>query len=174
MSAVGSVSRTVARIVVLCSIIISGSGFMIPATYQRKFSRCFQIRSDPNGYDMSAGSEEQSIQDEIREIIQIFVTAEGGVNSVSPSILLENAHILSKGKLYEYAIEKTIEECANVRDIAKIEAVDAFMKGFIISERKQRSRLKMNYMMSGASSNRLDQAIALLSERFAESSSMSL
>ena len=143
---------------------------MIPAAYQRRFSSCFQIRSDLGDYDVSVGNEEQSIQDEIREIIQIFVTAEGGVNSISPSILLENAHILSKGKLYEYAIEKTIEECANVRDIAKIEAVDAFMKGFIISERKQRSRLKMNYMMSGASSNRLDQAIALLSERFAESS----
>jgi hypothetical protein len=94
----------------------------------------------------------------------MFVTAEGGISSVSPVILMENAHILTKGRLYEYVMEKTIEECDNKKDISKIEAVDSFMKGFIVSERKQRSRLKMNYMMAGASSNRLDDAIALLSE----------
>lgn len=78
---------------------------------------------------------------------------------------MENAHILTKGKLYESAIEKIIDECDNSREITKIEAIDAVMKGFIVSERKQRSRLKMNYMMSGASSNRLDEAITMLSER---------
>jgi hypothetical protein len=106
----------------------------------------------------------QSLQDEIKGIIKIFVSAEGGVNTVSPTILIENAHILTKGKIYEYVIGKTIEGCDNNREIAKIEAVDAFMRGFILSERKQRSRLKMNYMMTGASSNRLDEAITLLSE----------
>ena len=78
---------------------------------------------------------------------------------------MDNAHILTKGKLYEYVIDKTIQECDNNRDIAKIEQVDAFMRGFVVSERKQRSRLKINYVMSGASSNRLDEAISLLSER---------
>lgn len=95
----------------------------------------------------------------------MFVTAEGGISSISPTILIQNAHILTKGRLYEYVMEKTIEECDNKNEISKIECVDAFMKGFIVSERKQRSRLKMNYMMAGASSNRLDDAIALLSER---------
>jgi hypothetical protein len=108
---------------------------------------------------------EQSIQEEIKEIIQTLVQSGGGVDSNTLSILMENAHILTKGKLYESVIEKSIEECDNNRDVAKIEAVDAIMKGFIVSERKQRSRLKMNYMMSGASSNRLDEAITMLSER---------
>jgi flagellin-specific chaperone FliS len=65
----------------------------------------------------------------------MFVNAEGGISSVSPAVLMENAHILTKGRLYEYVMEKTIEECDNKKDISKIEAIDAFMKGFIVSER---------------------------------------
>lgn len=121
--------------------------------------------NDNNDYIDLEVDNELTIQEEIKDIIKIFVDAPGGVSSISPTVLMDSAHILTKGKFYEYVIDKTIQECDNNRDIAKIEQVDAFMRGFIVSERKQRSRLKMNYIMSGASSNRLDEAILLLSER---------
>jgi hypothetical protein len=152
-------------IVVYSFVLLSCSSFVINGGQRSIFSR-YRLRSNINDGDSIQVEAEKSIQDEIREIVQMFVQADGGISSISPAVLIENAHILTKGKLYEYVIEKTIEECDNVREIAKIEAVDAFMKGFIVSERKQRSRLKMNYMMSGASSNRLEEAISLLSERF--------
>ena len=152
-------------IVIYSFVLLSCSSFVINGGQRSLFSR-YRLKSDSNDGNSIQVETEKSIQDEIREIIQIFVQADEGISSISPAVLIENAHILTKGKLYEYVIEKTIEECDNVREIAKIEAVDAFMKGFIVSERKQRSRLKMNYMMSGASSNRLEEAISLLSDRF--------
>lgn len=154
----GSSCRTI--LLMCCLVLLSCSSFRIPTNFHKRFPRNV-LHSDSNDYLES----EQSVQDEIKDIIKIFVTAEGGVSSVNPSVLMDNAHILTKGKLYEYIIGKTIEECDNSREIARIEAVDTFMRGFIVSERKQRSRLKMNYMMTGASSNRLDEAITLLSER---------
>lgn len=46
-----------------------------------------------------------------------------------------------------------------------IEQIDAILSGFILSERKSRSRQKMNYILAGASTNRLDMAINSLAER---------
>lgn len=149
----------------ICSfLLLSCSSFTIPISYRNIIARK-PLGSDTGNYNPLGIDAEQSIQEEIKEIIETLVQSGGGVDSNTLSILMENAHILTKGKLYESVIEKSIEECDNNRDIAKIEAVDAIMKGFIVSERKQRSRLKMNYMMSGASSNRLDEAITMLSER---------
>lgn len=138
------------------------SGFRHLTSVRTTLSRLY---SDSNDYIDIEIDNEMTIQEEINNIIQMFVSAPGGVSSISPTVLMDNAHILTKGKLYEYVIDKTIQECDNNREIAKIEQVDAYLRGFIVSERKQRSRLKMNYMMSGASSNRLDEAISLLSER---------
>jgi hypothetical protein len=150
---------------VICSfVLLSCSSFTIPISSRNIIARK-PFCSDTGNYNPLGIDAEQSIQEEIKEIIQTLVQSGGGVDSNTLSILMENAHILTKGKLYESVIEKSIEECDNNRDVAKIEAVDAIMKGFIVSERKQRSRLKMNYMMSGASSNRLDEAITMLSER---------
>ena len=150
--------------VIYSFVLLSCSSYTIPISYRNIVARK-PLKSDTGNYNPLEIDSEQSIQDEIKGIIQTLVQSEGGVDSISLSILMENAHILTKGKLYESAIEKIIDECDNSRDITKIEAVDAVMKGFIVSERKQRSRLKMNYMMSGASSNRLDEAITMLSER---------
>ena len=150
--------------VIYSFVLLSCSSYTIPISYRNIITRK-PLNSDTGNYNPLEIDSEQSIQDEIKGIIQTLVQSEGGVDSISLSILMENAHILTKGKLYESAIEKIIEECDNSRVIAKIEAVDAVMKVFIVSERKQRSRLKMNYMMSGASSNRLDEAITMLSER---------
>ena len=62
-------------------------------------------------------------------------------------------------------IEELLQEEGEGRvDIAIIERVDAFLTGFISSERKARSKLKLNYIIAGASSNRMESAIGMLSE----------
>ena len=106
-----------------------------------------------------------SIQEEIRSIVDVFKTAEGGMASVDPTILTENAHILTKSRHYETVMEDIIRACVTSKEVAKIEAIDSFLRGFIVSERKQRSRLKLNYIIAGASSNRLDESIQMLADR---------
>jgi len=45
-----------------------------------------------------------------------------------------------------------------------LERVDKFLNGYIKTERKSRCRLKVNYILAGASSNRFEESILLLSE----------
>ena len=158
----GSNCRAV--LLISCIMLLLCTAFRHPAVVNTRQFRNI-VHSYNNDYIDVEVDNELTIQEEIKGIIKIFVDAPGGIGSINPTVLMDNAHILTKGKLYEYVIDKTIQECDNNRDIAKIEQVDAFMRGFIVSERKQRSRLKINYVMSGASSNRLDEAISLLSER---------
>lgn len=105
--------------------------------------------------------------------------------AIDPNLLTDNAYILSKGKLYEQVIgdlltgqkpssndESNIDENFDDGDIdiysneslRILRKIDSFLSGFISSERKGRSRLKLNYMLAGASSNRLESAIDLLYE----------
>ena len=61
-------------------------------------------------------------------------------------------------------MEELLQGDHSSTDIAIIERVDAFLSGFISSERKSRSKMKLNYIIAGASSNRLESAVNLLSE----------
>ena len=47
--------------------------------------------------------------------------------------------------------------------LTKMKKVDSFLRGFIQSERIKRSRMKVNYILAGAESGRLEDAIGLLS-----------
>jgi hypothetical protein len=106
------------------------------------------------------------IKDEIRDIVVTFLNSDGGLGSMNPALLSENSFILAKGKLYESVMDDLMQECTSNVQIQKLEKVDGFLRGFVISERKNRARLKINYIMAGASSNRLDEAIEMLSERY--------
>lgn len=130
-------------------------------------ARCTRVQSSLTEDDDSDGyTEVLSIQEEIRSIVDVFKTADGGMGTVDPTILTENAHILTKGRYYEIVMEDIVRDCVTSKEVAKIEAIDSFIRGFIVSERKQRSRLKLNYIMAGASSNRLDESIKMLSDRY--------
>lgn len=89
----------------------------------------------------------------------------GAASAASPARLLDNAHLLSRGRLYELGVQELLNGCASVRETKALERVDAAMRGFVLSERKARSRLKLNYVMAGAASGRVDAAIELLAER---------
>jgi len=62
-------------------------------------------------------------------------------------------------------MDDLLQSSASMDDTRKIEQVDVIIRGFVLSERKVRSRQKMNYILAGASTNRLDSAIRTLSER---------
>lgn len=105
-----------------------------------------------------------SSKEEIFGIINevLLETAEDG-SQVNTKALIESAHILAMNNLYEEAME----ELLNSRDVSKesvllLEQVDAVIKSFINSERKTRSRLKVNYLISGALSDRLEAAVLML------------
>jgi len=110
-----------------------------------------------------------SIRDEISAVIDqmlLIRSSPDGFRSLSPRLLMDNSHILTKGRLYEEAITHRLTHAVNSSQIKDLETVDAFLKGFITSERKARARLKLNYVLAGASSQRLDESIELLSDRY--------
>ena len=117
-----------------------------------------------NMIDVDASEDVTSIEDEIRRVIEVFKSAEGSLVKVDPAILTENAHLLAKGKYYEMVMEDYLRSCVTSNEISKLEAIDAFIGGFVQAERKQRSRLKLNYIIAGATSNRLEESIQLLAE----------
>eukprot|EP01041_Mallomonas_annulata_P003220 gene3220-6365_t len=84
--------------------------------------------------------------------------------NVDPRVLMENAHILVKGRIYEEVIEQRINDKLNAAEIDAIKELDNSLRGFISTERKARARLKLNYILEGATSNRLEDAIRTLSE----------
>jgi hypothetical protein len=117
---------------------------------------------------MESNTPHQSIRDEISAVIDqmlVIRRSSDGFRSVSPRVLMDNSHILTKGRLYEEAITHRLTHAVNSSQIRDLESVDAFLKGFITSERKARARLKLNYVLAGASSQRLDESIQLLSDR---------
>ena len=63
-------------------------------------------------------------------------------------------------------MEELLNECTTTQEKKAAERVDAFMRGFIVSERRSRARLKLNYLLAGASSNRFEEAVHLLLERY--------
>lgn len=113
------------------------------------------------------------LKQEIRDIIEIYVDSHKLKETkipiaksalYDPTILLENAYVLVKGKLYEEVMGSLIMEANDDDETRTLQKIDAFLTGFIQSERKSRSRVKLNYILAGASSGRLDAAIDLLNE----------
>lgn len=112
-----------------------------------------------------------SLLDEIAEIVEQCVLAEldgaravDGDNVVDPSLLLDNSHILAKSGLYEQVIERRMNTCKSKEETKAVQKADLTLRGFVLAERKSRARLKLNYVLAGASSNRLDYAINVLAE----------
>lgn len=108
-----------------------------------------------------------TVEEEIDEVVGIYTAAEAspeGIGAVNPTLLLDTAHFLVKGRLYEKVMKRRIEGSETPEQAARLESVDRFLHGFVQAERKSRSRLKVNYIMAGAASGRLDDSIELLHE----------
>ena len=83
--------------------------------------------------------------------------------TVDTKILLDNAHILVQNYVYEQAMEELLDGCDSKEAVSVLERLDGVVRSFIQSERKSRCRLKVNYLINGAASNRLEEAILMLS-----------
>ena len=103
-----------------------------------------------------------SIKDEIFATINLLLDAKDS-SKLKMRILMENAHILTTGNLYEEAIDELLNFCESEEGVLRLEKFDSMIRSFVQSERKSRCRLKVNYLVAGASSNRLEQAIEMLS-----------
>jgi hypothetical protein len=123
------------------------------------------IRIDTN-YDDDDNDDVKTINEEIYDIIQLYLKAEanGDLFKVDPNILTNNGHILTQGRVYEDIMKGLLSNSKTNDDTIALEKVDNFLNGYIKSERKSRSRLKINYILAGASSNRFEESILLLSE----------
>jgi hypothetical protein len=113
---------------------------------------------------------EASVQSSITSIVYSLFAAElnapeAGTLKIEPTLLVESSHILAKGRFYELCMQDLLSTCSSVREVKAAERVDAYLRGFVVAERRSRARMKVNYILAGATSNRLDQAIGLLSER---------
>ena len=60
-------------------------------------------------------------------------------------------------------MEELLDECDSKEAVSMLERLDGVVRSFIQSERKSRCRLKVNYLINGAASNRLEEAIFMLS-----------
>ena len=123
------------------------------------------IKIDIN-YDDNDNDNIKTINEEIYDIIQLYIKADanGDLFKVDPSILTQNGHILTQGRIYEDIIKELLNNCITSEQTLALERVDNFLNGYIKTERKSRSRLKVNYILAGASSNRFEESILLLSE----------
>lgn len=109
------------------------------------------------------------IRGEISSIVEQVVNYSrnrNGLSGFDPKTLMEHAHIITQGNEYESVIQAKLEAAHGADEVADLKNADALLKGFIQSERKQRARLKMNYILAGAETGRLDDAIQLLSDRY--------
>eukprot|EP00597_Dinobryon_sp_UTEXLB2267_P007304 CAMPEP_0170086152 /NCGR_PEP_ID=MMETSP0019_2-20121128/20884_1 /TAXON_ID=98059 /ORGANISM="Dinobryon sp., Strain UTEXLB2267" /LENGTH=251 /DNA_ID=CAMNT_0010303025 /DNA_START=301 /DNA_END=1056 /DNA_ORIENTATION=+ len=61
-------------------------------------------------------------------------------------------------------MDEFLQATVTSKEIRKIELVDSILRGFIVAERKSRSRQKMNYILAGASSSRFEESIQTLVE----------
>ncbi len=84
------------------------------------------------------------------------------ITTLHPQVIVDNAHVLAKGRLYESVIAKKLNGNSTV---THVDQVDSLLRGFVTSERKRRSRLKVDYLLAGAASQRLEDGVKMLVDR---------
>jgi hypothetical protein len=94
------------------------------------------------------------LRTEIKEIVTSFLAQIIEKNAdimsvVNPLTLGENAYVLAKNTLYEDVMEGLLLNVVDTKQAEAIQRIDAILKGFIQTERKTRSRLKLNYILAG-------------------------
>ena len=124
-----------------------------------------------SGAEDVSGADEKSIPKLINNIIDnvlIYSSSNKDLSGFDPHFLLENAHIITSGRIYESTMNDRMEAAreGSGEALTQLEKVDALLQGFVTAERKQRARLKVTYVLAGAESGRLNEGIALLSERY--------
>lgn len=119
-----------------------------------------------NADDQDTLSPLASMKNDLETIINSFlnVSPESPLEFMDPTVLVENSYLLTKSGLYEGIMDEKLNSAVSQEEIVRIEKTDKFLRRFINSERKSRSRLKLNYLICGATTGRFEEAIQNLSE----------
>lgn len=117
-----------------------------------------------NDETMSSTSDRTLILSIITRIAESYLPNKS-FDDLDPTIFTENAHILCRGRLYEDIISNLIASAKSEQVSQHLQRIDALIRGFLSSERKSRSRLKVNYLLAAASEELFDDAMAALSAR---------
>lgn len=113
---------------------------------------------------MSSTSDRTLILSIITRIAESYLQ-NNSFDDIDPTIFTENAHILCRGRLYEDVISNLIASAKSEQASQHLQRIDALIRGFLSSERKSRSRLKVNYLLAAASEELFDDAMEALSAR---------
>jgi hypothetical protein len=105
---------------------------------------------------------ESSFKSSIYTVIDDLLANYLKSNKIDPIILSDNSYLLTN-EAYSVVMSDLLNSCEDLKSVKVLEYLDSVIRSFIVSEKKSRSRLKLNYLVSGASSNRLEEAIELLS-----------
>ena len=105
---------------------------------------------------------ETSFKSSIYTVIDDLLANYLNSNKIDPIILSDNSYLLTN-EAYSVVMNDLLNSCEDLKSVKVLEYLDSVIRSFIVSEKKSRSRLKLNYLVSGASSNRLEEAIELLS-----------
>lgn len=99
----------------------------------------------------------------IIEGLRDHLKAEGDLSTINFNLFMNNTHILCKQRLYEKVMNGFLLECRNENQLSTLHTVEMFLSSFITTERRNRARMKFEYIIAGAVTKRLDEAISLLS-----------
>jgi hypothetical protein len=117
---------------------------------------------------METATEPRTITEEISDIVDFYIEKSriSSLSTINPTILSENAHLLTQSRYYEDVMQRKLAICTDPDEVRSLEALNAFLLGFINSERRNRSRLKVSYILSAIMTQppRIDEAMDLLSE----------
>jgi len=108
-----------------------------------------------------------SKSEEIHDVIDQVLSSgqrHKDLGGFDPNILLDHAHIITHGRLYEDAMNDRMQGTKDIAERLALEKADALMRGFVTAERKQRARLKVVYVLAGAQSGDIDECVKRLSD----------
>jgi hypothetical protein len=91
----------------------------------------------------------------------ITPTQPKGLETVDPQVLTNYSPVLCKEGFFEAVMKNLTRDIGNHNQtlVNSVKRVDSFLSGYIFSERKGRARLKINYLLAGAETGLLDEAV---------------
>ena len=124
------------------------------------------------GYNIDHGVSNESyilpLKDELKVLLNQLLYVEmqdrGKSSMMASTMFLENDYLFAKSDLYETVMDELIQMASNDDEISALCRVDTLLKGFVNNERKRRAKLKLDYLLAGASTGKLEEAVLLLSE----------
>jgi hypothetical protein len=119
--------------------------------------------NDRNSIDTGTTTEDSECIRTIIEGLREHIRTEGDLSTLNFNLFMNNTHILCKHRLYEKVMNGYLLECINENQLSTLHEVEMFLSSFIATERRNRARMKFEYIIAGAVTKRLDDAISLLS-----------